>query len=109
MRVFFHQSLRKRFAKLQQYPHPKLRVRALDLIVLIAGILSPLMVIPQIIKIYSTHEAIGVSALSWGAFTVLDAPFIVYGIVHKERPIVITYVLFCAMNLAVTIGAIIYS
>ena len=80
----------------------------LDKVTLVAGILGPLMVIPQIYKIYSLHNAAGVSALSWGAFAVLDVPFILYGIFHKDKPIITTYTLFCIANTIVAIGAIIY-
>jgi uncharacterized protein with PQ loop repeat len=80
----------------------------LDRVTLIAGILGPLMVIPQIYKIFSAHNATGVSILSWTAFALLDIPFIFYGIFHKDRPIVITYTLFFIANLIVTIGAIVY-
>ena len=78
-------------------------------VTVIAGIVSPLMVGPQIYKIYSTRDASGVSALSWFAFALLDVPFIIYGYVHKEKPIIITYTLFFIGNLIVGIGALIYS
>jgi|SRR5579872_1375227 len=81
----------------------------LDKITLIAGVLGPIMVIPQIHKIYSTHSASGISAFSWFAFGILDVPFIIYGIVHKDRPIIATYSMFFAANLTVAIGAIIYA
>ncbi len=80
----------------------------LDRVTLVAGILGPIMVIPQIYKIFSTHEAIGVSALSWAAFALLDIPFIAYGMLHKDRPIVTTYTLFFIANALVTLGAVLY-
>jgi uncharacterized protein with PQ loop repeat len=80
----------------------------LDRVTMIAGILGPIMVIPQIYQIYSTHMAIGVSALSWGSFALLDLPFICYGILHRDRPIVTTYSLFCFANILVAAGAILY-
>ena len=80
----------------------------MDKAVLLAGIAGPLMVIPQIMKIYGTHTATGVSELSWFAFAVFDIPFIVYGFVHRERPIVVTYILFFVMNLMVAFGAVLY-
>ena len=82
--------------------------KLLDRITLLAGILGPLMVFPQIYKIFSSHNAAGVSALSWGAFAVLDIPFIFYGIYHKDKPIVITYAMFCVANSIVAVGALIY-
>lgn len=83
--------------------------KVLDKVTLAAGIVGPVMVIPQIVKIFSTHNAIGVSALSWFAFAALDVPFILYGIVHKDRPIITTYTLFFIANVCVTIGAVLYA
>lgn len=89
--------------------HSKLWAKLLYRVTIAAGIISPIMVLPQIYKIYSTHAAAGVSALSWFAFALLDLPFIIYGLVHKEKPIVITYTLFFVGNIVVAIGAVVYS
>lgn len=80
----------------------------MDSLVLFAGIVSPLFTIPQIVLIYSTRDATGVSALSWGIFALLDIPWILYGFAHRERPIVYAYVLWLTMNTAVCVGALIY-
>lgn len=66
------------------------------------------MTIPQIVKIYLYQDAAGVSILSWGMFALLDTPWILYGLVHKELPIFINYSLWFVMNLIVCIGAIMY-
>lgn len=73
-----------------------------------AGIVGPLMVIPQILKIFTFHNATGVSALSWLAFGILDIPFIIYGAAHKDKPIVITYILWSIANFMFAAGAILY-
>lgn len=83
-------------------------MRLLDSVVFVAGVIGPLMTLPQIILIYSTHSAANVSAVTWFGYAVLDMPWILYGIVHKEWPIVSTYWLWLAMNLIVGIGAILY-
>jgi uncharacterized protein with PQ loop repeat len=77
-------------------------------VTIIAGIVSPVMVVPQIYKIFHNHSAAGVSALSWSAFALLDLPFIIYGLSRKDKPIITTYSLFFLGNLMVAIGAIIY-
>ena len=83
-------------------------VRIIYRVTIVAGIISPLMITPQIIKIYAEQNASGVSALSWFSFAVFNVPFIIYGLIHKEIPIVITYTLFFIGNLVVAIGALIY-
>lgn len=105
--VTHHVSRRKR-AALAQYPHPHWWGRLLDKAVLVAGIAGPLMVTPQILKIYGTQSAAGVSEISWFAFALLDIPFIMYGFVHRETPIIITYTLFFVMNIMVGVGAVLY-
>jgi uncharacterized protein with PQ loop repeat len=75
---------------------------------IIAGVLGPVMTAPQIYKIYYFHSAAGVSTLSWLAFGILDIPFLVYGVVHKEKPILITYILWMIANFSVAVGAMVY-
>lgn len=83
-------------------------IRLLEKITVVAGVIGPLMTIPQIWDIYYLHHAAGVSVISWFAFGTLDIPFLLYGLVHRDRPIVITYALWFAANFAVAIGAFIY-
>lgn len=73
-----------------------------------AGILGPLITLPQIFKIFALQDATGVSLLTWGMYLVLDIPWIVYGVVHRSRPILITYVLWLIMNALVCTGIVLY-
>jgi len=105
-----HWHIRKRIsASLEPFPARTTLKRFLDRVVYAVGVLGPLFTLPQIIKIYSTHSAAGVSIFSWGAFALFDIPWIIYGIVHKERPIVVTYTLWLIFNSVVVVGVLIYS
>lgn len=109
MAGLFHISRRKRKgAPLEPYPARNVSLRALDGIVLFTGILGPLMTIPQIVQIYIYHEAAGVSLFTWGMYAIFDTPWIVYGFVHRERPIAITYMLWFTMNALVAIGVVVF-
>ena len=88
--------------------HKELWVRNLDRIVLFVAILSPLFTFPQLALIYFTKNAAGVSALSWGAYSLFNVPWLVYGIVHKDKPIIVSTSLWFVINLAVMVGAILY-
>jgi uncharacterized protein with PQ loop repeat len=104
-----HIHRRKRGAKnLEPYPSRNRRIWLLDKAAVAAGILGPLMTLPQIWQIFYFHNAAGVSVLSWTAFGLLDIPFILYGLVHKDKLILTTYILWCTANLTVAVGAIIY-
>lgn len=66
------------------------------------------MTFPQVWEIYTTHNASGVSVITWGAYTVLIIPWILYGVVHREKAIVINSVLWLFFNLLVLYGALVY-
>ncbi len=109
MKGLYHLQLRKRiFGNLEPFPARTEWKRLLDRLVFAIGVVGPLTAIPQILKIYLLHNATGVSAMSWGLPALLDIPWIMYGIVHRERPIAITYALWLVMNAAIFFGAIIY-
>ncbi|PIR83960.1 hypothetical protein COU18_00925 [Candidatus Kaiserbacteria bacterium CG10_big_fil_rev_8_21_14_0_10_51_14] len=105
-----HLLLRKRVTKtLEPYPARTIWKRVLDKLVYTVGIIGPLMTLPQIILIYAGQDASGVSPLTWFGWALLDIPWIVYGLVHREWPIVTTYSLWLSMNLIVAIGAVMYA
>jgi uncharacterized protein with PQ loop repeat len=110
MRGLHHIHLRKRVHKrhLEPYPARHPWKRFLDRIVLAAGIIAPLMTVPQAFKIYMLQDATGVSIVSFGAFALLDIPWIVYGIVHRARAITVAYILWFSMNIIVVAGVLMY-
>ena len=108
MRNHIHPHIRKRSRFLEPYPARTYGLRVLDMVVYTVGILGPLFTLPQIAKIYLYQDAAGVSLISWAAFTVFDIPWIVYGYVHRERPIVITYILWLIVNAIVCVGVLLY-
>lgn len=104
-----HVSFRKRVASRRDpFPHPRMGVRLLDLCVYAAGVLGPLFTFPQIYIIFSSHNASGVSILTWASSGLLDTVWILYGVVHKERAIAVTYTLWCLANIFVVSGALLY-
>ncbi len=98
------------FARKRKEPFPARSVllRLLDRVIYIVGIVGPLMTIPQLAKIFLLHDASGVSLYTWGGFTLLDIPWILYGVAHRERPIVMTYTLWFFFNGLVFLGALLY-
>jgi len=105
-----HISKRKRISqKLESYPSKNFWIRFLDKFLIIIAVIAPLTTIPQIITLYTLRQAAGLSIYSWSAWTILDIPWIIYGIVHKEKPITIAYILWFLMNLSVVIGILLFS
>lgn len=109
VRGLHHLHLRKRKAAgTHPYPAKSQALRMLDRVVLLGGIIGPMTAIPQVLKIYLLKDAAGVSILSWALPAVLDVPWIVYGVYHRERPIAVTYALWFLANSAVALGVLIY-
>jgi len=105
MSVLHHLHTRKRR---EPYPASAYKLRVLDGVVYVVGILGPFATIPQLVQIYTTHSAVGVSVLSWGTYAVFDIPFIIYATVHKEKPLMVCYWLWLFFNCAVAFGAVLY-
>lgn len=109
MAALFHLHKRKRFhLNLEQFPHPKKWKKFLDKVIYAAGIAASLLVIPQVVKIWFNQDASGVSAFSWTGFTVLAVIWLIYGIAHKEKPLIVMYTGLIIFDGLVALGAFIY-
>ncbi|MBU0598275.1 hypothetical protein KKF61_04790 [Patescibacteria group bacterium] len=105
-----HAHIRKRIHKKhEQYPHPQPWKRFLDKIIYAAGIAGPIITIPQILVIWQKQDAEGVSLISWGGYLFLSVIWLIYGIAHKEKPIIVMYIANIIAQILVVLGIILYS
>jgi uncharacterized protein with PQ loop repeat len=74
----------------------------------VVGIVGPLVSIPQLIEIYAHHQVQGIAISTWIGYTVLAAIWLMYGILHREKPIIVTQSLWLLINSSVVVGAILY-
>jgi MtN3 and saliva related transmembrane protein len=79
-----------------------------DRLIYIAAIVSPLALIPQITKIFTTHEVGGLSLTTWIILSVINIVWLTYGINHRERPIILTNLLSFALNIITVAGILLY-
>ena len=109
-RGLHHLHFRKRiYQKMEKYPHPEKGVRILDKIILMLAVIAPLFEVPQLWEIYSSRAAENVSLITWSFFALMAVPWFFYGIVHKEKPIIILYFLWFLIDSAIVVGILIYS
>ena len=94
--------------KLEKYPHPVQWKRNLDWIIVIVAIAGPLINIPQITKVYITQNATGLSLLAWTFYVLINIPWFIYGVVHKDKPIIISSSLWALTNIIILIGILMY-
>lgn len=105
-----HFHFRKRiYQKHEKYPHPDRFKRNFDKFILFAGTIGPLMAIPQLYKIYSSQDASGISFISFTAYAFFNVMWVIYGVLHKEKPIIIVYILWFIMNTSVATGVLLYN
>ena len=65
----------------------------LDKLTFVVGIIGPFTVLPQIYTIFSSHSATGVSLTTWLLIFIVTFPWILYGIAHKEKSIIVSFIL----------------
>lgn len=80
----------------------------LDKLTYITGIALPLLTIPQAYTILIDKQTAGVSLTTWTFYLVASALFAIFGFVHKEKLLMITYVPFTIVEAAIVIGLLIY-
>jgi uncharacterized protein with PQ loop repeat len=79
-----------------------------DRLVYLAAIVEPLFSLPQAYQIYHNRAAVSVSILSWIGFEVMTLIWLWYGIVHKEKMILVYQGLFFIIDGSILVGAIYY-
>ena len=80
-----------------------------DLIGLLAGVLTTIAFVPQLLKIYATKSGKDVSARMFVMFSAGVALWLVYGIMIRSLPVIIANVVTLALALAIMALKVRYS
>ncbi len=106
-RGLHHFHRRKRiYQGYEPYPHPDKWKNFMDKAIYFVGIFGPVMTLPQLKKIWLDNNTAGISAISWGAYTITSSFWLCYGIMHKEKPIIITSAIWIILDILIVIGVI---
>lgn len=104
-----HVHVRKRIhEKYEEYPHPNPHKRFLDKLIYFVGISGPIMTIPQVYNIWILKHTIGVSIITWSWLAIVAITWTIYGIAHKEMPIIVVNLAWLFVEILIIIGLIIY-
>lgn len=76
---------------------------------LVAGIVQPLITLPQIIAIYGSQSAKDVSLLTWVGYLIFGIIFLIYGIVFNLKPIWVGQIIWVTMQTITVAGILLYS
>ena len=72
------------------------------------SIFTMVMTIPQVLTIWIRHQAAGVSMVSWGAYLVSAAVWLLYGIQKRDKNIYLACLGWILLDAAVIVGALVY-
>lgn len=74
----------------------------------LVALIGPIMTLPQLYEIWINKTVAGVSLLTWGAYALVSFVWILYGVIHKEKPILISQTLLLILELSIVIGVLIF-
>ncbi|MDD5193657.1 MAG: PQ-loop domain-containing transporter [Candidatus Nanoarchaeia archaeon] len=105
----YHFHRRKRVhKKLEKYPSNKRWVSFMDKLIYLVIATGLIMTIPQVCKIWIEKNASGVSIISWSTYLLLSFFWLVYGFIHKEKPIILSNILWILMYIFIILGVWLY-
>lgn len=83
----------------------KKKISFFDKVILVAAALYPLSTIPQVIVVFSGNVG-SISLLTWVGYMVFASMFLVYGLIHKVKPMIIGNSLWLTVDALVVIGVL---
>ncbi|MCX6786626.1 MAG: SemiSWEET family transporter [Candidatus Kaiserbacteria bacterium] len=106
---FHHMRARARLTKgLEPFPAIGSWKRFLDYLMYGVGIIAPIALVPQILQIYTTRSAAGVSLLTWILIAIFNALWALYGAVHKDRQLFFANAFVVLFDLIIVVGILMY-
>ena len=110
MMLGFHHLRSRALASqgLEPFPARSSWKRSLDHLMYGVSVLAPLALLPQIVSIYVDGEKQGVSFETWALLTLFSILWTLYGVVHKDKPIIIAHTLFTILNGSIAVGVLMH-
>lgn len=81
-------------------------MRPIEKLMYIVSLAYPLTAVPQIIKVYTTHNVESLALASWILYVVFGTIFVIYAISEKLKPLIIEGALWVGIYVLM-VGAIV--
>jgi hypothetical protein len=85
----------------------KKHISLFDKMIVIAAFIYPLSGLPQVVAVFSGN-ADGVSLLAWLGFICFSILFLVYGLKHEIKPMIITNGLWIVVDGLIVVGVLMH-
>lgn len=82
--------------------------RFFDRFIVPLALITPFMTVPQVLDVYTKGNVEGVSILTWLGYAVGAGFWVVYGLIHKEKPLFIANFLLLVFDIAIVIGVLLH-
>ncbi len=86
------------------HKHAAIKNANLDRLTYGAGLLLPAMTLPQAYDVWVSHDIGGVSVLTWSLYAAVSLVFVMFGVRHREKLLIITYLPMFVVELAIISG-----
>ena len=80
----------------------------MDKAIYVISIFGPIMTIPQVTKIWIDKNASGIAVISWVTYLITTIFWLIYGIMHKEKPIIFLNIIWIFLQISIIVGTLIY-
>jgi uncharacterized protein with PQ loop repeat len=77
--------------------------------VYLIGFFGIIVFLPQLTKVWLGKNVEGLSFTSWAGMTLGSIVWLIYGILHKQKPLIVVNIMVAFLQLAIVIGIITYS
>lgn len=89
-------------------PHKRDKNHPLDKLIYPISLFAPIVTIPQLIEVWQKRSVAGISLTTWGAYTFVSGIWFMYGMVHKEKPLILANFLLMVLDALVVIGVLLF-
>lgn len=90
------------------HKHHRRWVNAYEKIIYFGAFVGPLMTLPQVTKIWTEQKATGVSLITWAGYFCGAVLWLIYGALHKEKPIIVSNLGMIVMAFFIILGVVLY-
>lgn len=109
MSLELHRQALRRHNRTSQSRISKRAAWAIDILAYGVTGFAILFTFDQVRLIWLDHNAAGVSVMSWCFYTISASVWLTYGLIHKERALVIANSCWVVLNFTVALGAFLYA
>ena len=82
--------------------------RLMDKAIYVVILVSLSLTIPQITTVWIGRDVSGVSVITWTTYALTSAFWLTYGIMHKEKPIILSSIAWVVLYGLVAVGVLVF-